>query len=224
MLLTLSRLGATILVSSIAGSFAIGQQRDAGVSQRVRLAQDVLLAAYPDLAEDRPTLTLQEQGNTVRLVAHRGYDKVPATMDTRPPVLVSAAVSFDDDNEWQSFDASGPLVRSEDSEALRQRLATRPFTSSTESAAWLAARHAAFGPNRAPELERHVKLSALRAVLPGELHLQPGPFQWVEPDGTTEIVPGWTAVLTTRGNGGRSTTYRIVLEPFSGRIVRIVRE
>lgn len=225
MLLPLLRRSSIVALSLWLGVPAAADQVP-GVSARVRAAQDVLFAAYPDLADTRPSLAIDELGDTVRLVVQTGADVLPVQPrpHSRPHVSVSVAVAFDADGEWRSFDATGPLVKSDDYDALRQRVTKQPFRSAAESRAWLAERRAAFGPDRAPVLDGRLDVVTLGRVLKGEVSMQPGTFQWVEPDTDARVMPGWTAIVTKTKGAGPAVSFRVVFEPFSGRVVRMVRE
>jgi len=223
MMLSLLRRSSVVAIGVLI-AFPASADQVSGVRQRVRAAHDVLFAAYRDLAETRPSLKIDEQGDTVRLVVQSGADVLPLQPLARPDVVVSVAVAFDADGEWRAFDATGPFVKSDDYDALRQRITKQPFRSAAESRAWLADRRAAFGPDRAPVLEGRLDVVALSRVLKGEVSMQPGSFQWVEPDADARVTPGWTAILTRTKGVGPAVSFRVVFEPFSGRVVRMVRE
>jgi hypothetical protein len=190
------------------------------------MAQDITMAAYPELTPLRPSFLIAERESEVRIVVREIVDPLAKDSAHALRELITATVGFDTDGAWKSFVGSGPLVKSEAYEALRARVRLRPFQSAREAQAWLESRGAKYGPDRGAPLDFGLSGAAWNRVL-GVVTIQPGGFQWTERASLgqpSDAMPGWLASASRVLPSGASVSYQVLFEPFTGRIIRMVRE
>jgi hypothetical protein len=192
------------------------------VPQPVRDAMAIAAAIYPELASRQQHVVVND-GAQVRLDFQ---EAVTLGIGPQPPIAaptLSTVIAFDERGEWLSLDSYGSHVRSDDYIALQRQVKTRPFQSAAEAQGWLRGRQAQYGPDRAPAMIDPAN-SGWRHAVKAEVTVQAGGFQWVDA-ATGNPHPGWVMYLShTAGAQGRRSTYQVLLEPFGGRVVRVIRE
>lgn len=190
-------------------------------------AHRLLHVAYPELFARAVAvaLTMDERGEiTLRVEdARNPLLYPPGAPRTR---LLDVRVAFDADDRLAHFAGAGPLTRENDNQSLRKAMAN-PAWQDQQGRLWLSAAGAEHGPDRPPDVERALDPNRWRPFLGRDLWPAGMRFQWrdeAQPraGGPAPPKPGWVIDVTGRGPDGRAAGYRVLFEPFSGRIVEIV--
>jgi hypothetical protein len=192
----------------------------------VAAAADFVLLAYPDLTSRPVNVAFNVAGRVVAVTVTDAPSSADANGGAREPLL-NAAVGFAASGELESYAATGVLVDRTRNEALVKTLAEHPDWADSDADAALQAMGgrpstgaAPSSPIDAPKLERFIGSSP--TVGDATLRWRPS-----KTGGTSErfaAVPGWTTEVTATRRDGARLTYRLVFEPFGGRLVMVTQQ
>jgi hypothetical protein len=196
------------------------------VPAEVTAATDFLLLVYPDLATRPVTVTFNPSGRTVAVSVADAPGPGEAPSAGREPLL-TAGFEFAESGELQSFAATGVLLERTRNETLARTLAEHPAWTDTDAEAALLALGGR--PSTAvPPMSQiePAKLAPFVGASPApsktsQLRWRPSTDVADQPFAAT---PGWTAEVAATTRDGKRATYRLVFEPFGGRLVLVTRE
>jgi hypothetical protein len=139
--------------------------------------------------------------------------------------LLTAAFQFTASGELDTYAATGVLLDRLRNEALVKTLADHPDWTDTDADAALqkmggrpSTGVAPTSPLDASKLERFLGRDAATA---GSSRLQWRPSKTGAATERFAAVPGWTTEVTAKRRDGESVSYRLVFEPFAGRLVMV---
>jgi hypothetical protein len=215
------------LVLVVAGPVALRAQGGgrSPVPAEVSAAMEFVLLAYPDLMTRPVNVTVNVAGRTVAVTVSDAPTSASAT--PREPLL-QAAVTWAEGGELETYAATGVLVERTRNEALVKTLAEHPDWTDSDADAALQAMGGRPSTGAAPtspmddasKLDRFVGSDA-RKVGDSTLRWRPS-----KNGGASErfaAVPGWTTEVTARKRDGTAVAYRLVFEPFGGRLVMVTQ-
>jgi hypothetical protein len=224
--LSLRFLVVCLIGLAVTGVSLVAQGRSP-VPTEVLAASDFLLLAYPDLMSRPVNVAFNVTGRTVAVTV----TDAPVPGDSKPAVqepLLNASVAFAASGELETYAATGVLVDRTRNEALVKALAEHPEWADSDADAALQAMGgrpstgaAPSAPLDAAKLRRFVGNDAEKV---GDAQLRWRPSK---NGGTSErfaAVPGWTTEVRATKRDGVQTTYRLVFEPFGGRLVMVTQE
>jgi hypothetical protein len=139
--------------------------------------------------------------------------------------LLTAAFRFTASGELETYAATGVLVDRVRNEALVKTLAAHPDWTETDADAALKAMGgrpstgaAPASPIAASKLERFLGRDVATS---GSSRLQWRPSKTGAATERFAAVPGWTTEVTAKRRDGQPVSYRLVFEPFAGRLVMV---
>ena len=200
--------------------------RRSPVPTEVTAATDFLLLAYPDLATRSVVVTVNRTGSSVAV----SVSDAPSPGGAKPGVqepLVNASFEFSARGELQTFAAQGVLLDRMRNEALTRTLAEHPtWTDSDAEAAMLA-----LGGRPSTDTPPMTRIDAAKLgpfVGVGPEQANASKLQWRadredKANQPFAATPGWTAEVSATSREGKREIYRLVFEPFGGRLVLVTR-
>jgi hypothetical protein len=190
----------------------------------VQAAAEFVLLAYPDLMQRPVTMAFNVTGRTVGVMVNDAPAPGESAAIVREPLL-TAAFRFTASGELETYAATGVLVDRVRNEALVKTLAEHPDWTETDADAALQAMGGRPSTGAAPAspvdaftLERFIGRDAA-PVEAARLRWRPSKAG-VASEGFA-AVPGWTTEVTAKRRDGQPVSYRLVFEPFAGRLVMV---
>lgn len=196
-----------------------------GVPAEVLAATNFLYVVYPDLVGRPLTLTINPAGGRVAISVADTVDALAAKDRPAPEPLLTAEIVFTKTGTLASYAAQGALVERTRNEAFAQTLHAHPGW--TESDAEVALLEIGGRPRTAStplgSLDRAKLAQFVGAVTAEASSLR---LRSVDDAGSAGpvVAPGWITAVQTTAADGTITRYRMVFEPFGGRLVLVTRE
>jgi hypothetical protein len=204
-------IGLAVLVAILPASAAARQDGELSVPVALREAQQLLVAAYPELREGRVTWRLDVAGSTLTVDARRVESMADLTRETLP--LVGARVTTNDEGHLQELRATGTLIAQ-----ARQRVAPTPGRARSVDEV-LKSAGAAYAPGDAEGLEQLVP-AGLKVRL-GAPTVRERLFRADASADAPEEALTWRVELEAEDPLG--PRYTLVFEPVEGRLLSVVR-
>lgn len=193
----------------------------------VLAAQAFLLLAYPDLVNRPITMTMQPQGSGLVVSVEDADDPLQRPRGAVPSPVVVAAMEFTASGQLRSFAASGALVNDVANRALRDQLLEHPEWTEAQAASWLRANGAA-AVQSAPDDVTRLTSPRWQAFL--GTNVQTGASAFAARESSSQGQPpvwrprpGWEVQVSATASAG-AASYRLVFEPFGGRLVAVTRQ
>jgi hypothetical protein len=176
----------------------------------VRLARDLLVAAYPELRQGRLEWLVEHDTTGITVTVREAVD--PLSGAAVPEALLKAMVELDDAGSLVALRARGPLARPPAFIKLREALAAGGAMPSNEV---LKSEMAQF-------VEGETDVSQLVKSLPRAFLAEVGlaSFQTLTTEGGE---PGTWTVDIVRQQRTADARYVFTFEPFEGRLLSVVR-
>lgn len=160
------------------------------------------------------------------VIQHPSHDVLLAGQCPIPVLSVTFTFAVTNtDHQLFLFGAGGPVVNEDRIKRITDEVDSHPEWSDADVLSALSKAGARFGPSARKELLDQLPIKGL-SVLMGDIEVESAEFKIRDASQMREHLPAaslvWVVKVSARSNG-RKLTYHIMLEPFDGKVIYIVR-